>query len=293
MGIVLLPAGNPSLSGCLSGSNVVSGLNLRTILAQGGGQAVTTALDQSALVSGLTMLDIQPGSSISIGSAAGAAHIATYQSMIRANGTGGTIKYQPKTTGSHACDRILNLGGNNFSLVSGSTAAILKLEQAAAGTNIDIDDSTRVNVVALLAGSIDQLYAATQNVTWRISGGSFTTARGWSGTGLPTTTGGAACIGGGTIAVGRSDNNITSLPTGGDLIMGGGLLTWRGGNITGIYATGGLLDFRYVPAAMTITNLIVTADVAARSYFKSLGATNLVTVTNLLILGGSLDVLQQ
>jgi len=278
----------------LSGTSIAASLNLASILLQGGGQQVITNLDQTGLASGLTLLDIQPGSSVGIGSAAGGALMSTITSMIRAKGSGGLIKYTPITKGSHACDRLLNLGGNNFSLVSGSTAAILKLEQAGAGTRIDIDDSTRVNVIALIEGSIDQQYNSTQNVTWRCSGGSFTTGRGWSGTGLPTTTGGAATIGGNArVFVGRPDNNITSLPTGGDLIMGGGSLTWRGGNITGIYATGGSFDFRSVPAAMTITNLVCTADVRDRSYFKSVGSTNLVTITNTLILGGETDTIYQ
>ncbi len=284
MATVILPAGTVTLSGCLSGASIVSGLNLRTILVQGGGQVVTNALDQSGLVSGLTMIDVQPGSSISIQSSAGGALKATVQSMIRLKGSGGTLKYTPITTGGHSCDRLLNIGGNNVQLVSGSTAPVVKLEQNAPGTQIDVDDSTLVTTLVCVNGSIDQQYNATGNTSWYISGGSLTTGRGWSGT---------ARIGGGQVSVSRTDNNITSLPSGATLEMGGGSLQWRGGNITTINCTGGMLDFRYVPKAMTISTLVVTADVVKRSFFKSIGATNLVTISSLTILGGDVDSILQ
>ena len=284
MATLLLPAGETDLARVLSSTSIAGSLNLGSILAQGGGQAVVTNLDQSGLSSGLTQVDIQPGATISLGSASGGALKATIKTILRANGSGGFVKYTPVTTGGSSCARLLNLGGNNFSLVSGGTAAVVLLEQSGAGTRIDIDDSTRVNALTMTAGSIDQQYNSNQNVTWRLSGGTLTTGRGWSGTGLPTandttTVDGAAVIGGSAVVkVGRPDNNITSLPTGGDLFMGGGSLEWRGGNIGKMYVTGGFLDFRYVPAAMTISYLCVTADVVRRSYFKSIGSSNLVSI---------------
>lgn len=285
MATLLLPAGETDLARVLSGTSIAGSLNLGSILAQCGGQSVITNLDQSALTSGLTQIDIQPGATISLGSASGGALKATIKTILRAKGSGGFVKYTPVTTGASSCARLLNLGGNNFSLVSGGTAAVVLLEQSGAGTRIDIDDSTRVTTLTMTTGSIDQQYNSTQNTTWFISGGTLTTGRGWSGT---------AYVGGSAVVnVGRPDNNITSLPTGATLNMGGGSLTWRGGNVTTINAFGGFLDFRYVPAAMTITNLTVSADVVRRSYFKSIGATNLVTITNLVIYGGDIDTVLQ
>lgn len=283
MATYLLPAGEPDFARVLSGTSIAASLNLASILVQGGNQQVITNLDQSGLASGLTQLDIQPGSSIGVGSASGGALKATIKTILRAKGSGGLIKYTPITTGGSSCARLLNLGGNNFSLVSGSTAAVVLLEQSGAGTRIDVDDSTRVTTLTMTAGAIDQQYNSTQNTSWYISGGTLTTGRGWSGT---------ARIGGtAQVFVGRPDNNIASLPTGATLEMGGGSLTWRGGNLTTINATGGFLDFRYVPAAMTIGTLVCTADVARRSYFKSIGATNLVTISSLTIYGGEIDTI--
>lgn len=281
----LLPIGETDINRVLSGTTIAASLNLASILIQGGGQQVVSNLDQSGLSSGLTMVDIQPGSSVGIGSASGGALKATIKTMLRAKGSGGLIKLTPITTGASSVARLLNLGGNNFSLVSGSTAPVVLLEQSGAGTRIDIDDSTRVTTLTMTAGAIDQQYNSTQNTTWHISGGSLTTGRGWSGT---ARVGGSA-----NIVVGRQDNNITSLPTGATLEMGGGSMTWRGGNLTAAYVSGGFLDFRYVPAAMTIGTLVVSADVVRRSYFKSIGATNLVTISSLTIYGGDLDTVLQ
>jgi len=199
----------------------------------------------------------------------------------------GTFSY------SVVCPRIQVLNGKNLQLVSGSTAALPLLEMSGTG-RCDIDDSTIVQFLSQYSGTIAQQYNATQNVTWRMKGGSFNSERGWSGTGLPTDTGGAAILAGSAVVnIGRNDNNITSLATGGDLIAGSGFFGWRGGNLGKIFAHGGMFDFRYVPAPMTIDYLEVSWAVAQRSYFKSIGATNLVTVTKLRLLDGPQDTLPQ
>lgn len=275
MSTILLPQGETDLGNLAS-------LDTNTLVVPLGNQTVTTGLDQSGLAAGIGNVDVQGGSSVSFVGSSGAALKATITGTLKLNGAGGDFKYTPVTTTAVTCPRIQNLGGNHLYLMAGgSTPVVVKLEQGGPGAQTDIDDQTKLTTLAIISGSIDQQYHATLNTSWYCSGGSLTTGRGWSGT---------ARIGGSAnVTVGRNDNNITNLPTGATCEMGGGTLTWRGGNLTTLNAFGGMCDFRSVPVAMTITNLTATWDVVQRSYFKSSGPTNLVTITNLVILGGPID----
>ena len=276
MSIIPLPPGTTDLASLAS-------LDSNTLLVQVGNQTVTGTLGQSGLANGIDIVSVLPGSSVSFSSASGGALVATILTTIKHQGSGGVFKYQPATTSGVTCPRIQNIGGAQFSLVSGPANPVVRVEQGGSG-RIDIDDSTEVTSFYICSGSADILYRSEVITTLVASGGSLTIAR-------PVTTmhvGGSA-----SVFVGRSDGVTSSLPTATTVNCYGGRLTWQGGNITTLNLYGGTVDFSNVPLAMTIGTLNGMWNSVAASRLKSSGSTNLVTITTKNIFGGPIDDIAQ
>lgn len=258
----------------------LASLNTNDLIVAEGGQTVISGLDQSALAAAVANIYNQGQSTVGMGGGSAGYLKCSITGMILLGSFGGSWYYTPVGTGSTTtCARLKTIAGNSTYINGGGT--VLKLECSGSSYTY-VGDTSLVTTLTVCSGAtVEQLYNATANTSWYING-TLTTGRGWSGT---------ARLGANAVVyVSREDSSATA-PTGGTLEMGGGSFTWRGGNITTINATSGFLDFRDVPAAMTITNLTVTRDVLRRSYFR--GANFTVTITNLTVLGDQGDVVVQ
>lgn len=272
-------AGGSDVAVAYDTSNNAIDLEQSVLISADGNTALTANPDQSALVHGLNGFQIQPGSSISLGSAGtGYAKFAlgsttpvvgTVNGVFLVAGSGGEVYYTPLGVGGSTytgCARMKNITGYRVYLAGGGVVAEMEM----AGSAELWVNNTAITTLWQDNGMTSAIYFATGFTNLTIGGGSFTSGRSVSGT---LRIGGSA-----QVTFTRIDANTTP-PTAGVVEMGSGVLKWRGGNITTINAYGSAtLDFSDIPAAMTITTLNCTAAVAARSIFKGRNFT--VTITN-------------
>lgn len=267
MAIIILPKGTTDLG-------TLASLNNNDLRIVEGSQTVSAGLDQSALAADVESITIGERAAVSFRGTSGAFLKCSIGTQFLIQSAGGRIYYTPVGAGTTTtCAKLKNIGGAQVFLAGGGT--VVDLEIAGQGL-VDIADDVNVTNLYMDGGSCNQLYKSTLNTNWVIGAGSLTTGRGWSGT--------ARISAGATVNVSREDTSST-LPTGATLNMGGGALTWRGGDITTINADGdAMLDFGDAPYDLTIGTLNTTWSVVKRSRFKSKFAT--VTITTLNVRGG-------
>lgn len=232
-----------------------------TLYFSEGGQTINAGTDLSALAA-MAAVYVEPRCAVSIATGVVLkADITLFQFSLG----GGSWYYQPggPTT---TCTTLIHNGTGRIYVVGGGTV-----------TNYEQDGSygwIAAEVVAThvrqASGQLDQLYNATANTDWFVTGGVFNTGRGFSGT---------SYVGGGAqVNVSREDTSAT-LPTGGTLNLGDAYVNWRGGNITAVNLIGnsGVLDLSNAPNAITAT-INGTAKALARCRLDSKFVTHTLTI---------------
>lgn len=203
-----------------------------------GEQTVTAGMNLSAL---LTPVDIIFGPSF-------AGYVPDLQcdlsGVLRYEAGGGAVGLIVDGTTTEIVAKVEHVGAG---LLTAKTSGTITEWQQASGRGV-IQDSVIATNIRMNGGDLTQYYKSTLNTGWTISGGTFKTGRGFTGT---------ADITGGNVIVRREDSSAT-LPTGVTLnISGPAKVKWAGGNITtlNLLHPEAMVDFTEIPAAITITSM--------------------------------------
>lgn len=245
---------------------IASGLTSWNALSAGGGS------------DGLARIDIKRPFTGNIGGASGSleadvAYGADAQVVYDAGG--GTFFYKPVGT-ANTCDRFRNIG-NGRAYFTGNTITDYEGNGGAYGY---VNGSTLMVNARVFGGTLEAVYYASNGFTiLHVEDATANIQRDI------TTLSGA---GNATVTVSRDDSSTTK-PVATTINWYGGMLYWRGGNITTLNLFGGMVDFSQVQSAITITNVNAAKQAAARSKWN-IAATK-VTVTNTKIWGGLADSL--
>ena len=203
-----------------------------------GEQTVTAGMNLSALT---TLVDIIFGPGF-----AGNVPDLQFDSSgtVRYEASGGSVGLIADGTATEIIAKVEHMG---FGRLTAKTAGTITEWQQGRGIGV-IQDSVIATNIRMSGGQLKQYYKSTANTGWTISGGTFHTGRGFSGT---------ANVTGGTVIVRREDSSAT-VPTGGTLnISGPAKVKWCGGNITALnlLTPDSRVDFTEVVAALTITDI--------------------------------------
>ena len=221
-----------------------------------------------ALAGGLNKLLIGPGFTGNIGGASGSLlcdidNGTTPYGMYRA---GGGTMYLAAGGASSAITRFKQIGFGSLFLTGGT---FTNLEVGNGATSVNA--STVVTNYWQHGGTMAMLNNATAVTAAIISGGQAAIQRA-----LTTLT-----VSDGTVMVWREDASLTP-PAATTVNVYGGVLTWKGGNITTLNAFGdGRVDFSQIPAAITVGTLNIDAKTRAVSKLQSPNFTVTYTTQNI------------
>lgn len=252
------------------------GADTNTLVFEKGSQKVSSGLSKTGV--SLEDLFVQSAFNGTIGGGTAGPLICDVDnsstSKIKYDASGGAFYYQAGG-GNALCRRLVHLSPGRFYFMTGGT--MTDWEQV--NGSGDIAAAVVVTNIFLEGGELIQKYNATANTNWEIHDGKFTTARGFSGTGV---------VSGGSVLVTREDSAGT-IPTGASLrVNGTGRVKWNGGDITSLYVYGdGGIDFWDIPANATITNLYISKRGKANSRLQGRDFT--LTITNKRVYGDRTD----
>lgn len=249
--------------------------NADTVTFAEGSQTVNAGLTVTAQ---LNQLAILPAFTGTIGGGSGSFDVAVGGASAGTNprtvyAAGGGSLYLGRSGATYT--RVQAIGRGSMYLTNGT---VTTLEQRSGV--VSVNGSTIVTNAYVQGGEFSCLNNATAITDAVVSGGVANFQR--SVTTLK--------IAGRGIANVYRDDTTASMPTATTIEAGGGLLKWRGGNITTLRAWGdAMLDFSAVAVPITITNLIIDHAVWERSVLRSASRVGVVTITNTTIYASERD----
>jgi hypothetical protein len=268
MADIIVPAGRVTLSGVAS-TNVIKILE--------GNQTIDTAVDLSGLASGVGGIDVGGRFTGNIGDSGTNLKcvLLSAGNVIRYGAGGGNMYVEGLGSGSTSTvSKTLLIGRGTFHGIDGTFTSV---EQLSGGCRIK--SAAVLTTFITGGGSAEIEYNATQATTVLVDGGAnVTLRRGVSGT---------LYVFGGSVYAALEDT-AASAPAAGTIVVGGGALDWRLGDITNLWLSEtGHFDASNVPVDATFTNVYGTSRAWARANIPTTTkAGKTITVTNSYIYGG-------